>query len=102
MNHFVPGGWPGVGAGCGRIQKAIRRCFAANDHQPVTTGQIRAYAFPRATHCQPSHCFSIRRALDRDGYRVVGDRRPGVPIKWAPSAKSSEVRHSNINDLDAK
>jgi hypothetical protein len=80
---LVPGKPGGTSTGRGRIQLAARRAFIVSNGEPVTTGDIRRFAFPRATYCEPSHCFSIRRALDRDGYRVVGDRKQGRPIKWA-------------------
>jgi hypothetical protein len=87
MSAFIPGQPGRTVRGRGRIQIAAKRAFMASDGAPVTTGDIRRYAYPRATYCEPSHCCAIRASMDRAGYRVVGERRPGVPIKWAQPAQ---------------
>ena len=61
----------------------LKRAFIANNGQPLTAGTIRHYPYPRLRSHDPWHYCVIRHALDRDGYRVVGERKPGVPILWA-------------------
>jgi hypothetical protein len=77
----VPG--PGQGSGNGRIQKAIKRAFIANNGQPLTAGTIRHYAYPRLTSHEPWHYCVIRHACESLGCVPVNERRPGVPIRWA-------------------
>jgi hypothetical protein len=76
MSKFVPGKPGGTARGRGRIQVGIRRAFIASAGRPLIARDFLPYAYPRQiTPFENWQRFCVRRALDRDGYRVVGDRR---------------------------
>ena len=69
----------------GRVMRQVRRCFVARGAKPLCMGDLLHWVYPRITHAQHWHRWSIRRALLR--YAVPIGRRDtrGRPVIWRPT-----------------
>jgi hypothetical protein len=72
----------------GRVKTQCRRCFIANDMQPVTSADLRRWAFAGQPRQQWMH-WSLTRALRSLGARQIGRASGGArPAIWALNLSS--------------
>ena len=69
----------------GRIKRAIRRAFIVSEGKPLSTTDLRAWAYPRGRggyRNGDAQCERIRRAADGLCERVGHADTVGKPILW--------------------
>src|SRR6478672_2975130 len=67
----------------GRIKKRVLRAFIANNWQPLTTGELLPWCYPRLKRFQDWHRWSVRRALLQVAQKVGrSDHGLGLPFLW--------------------
>jgi hypothetical protein len=66
----------------GKVQKAVRRAFAATGKAVLSTKELLPWAFARAQGTGHNKRRSIRRVCERYCERVGRGSGPGKPLLW--------------------
>jgi len=84
-NRKPPGWWrhgTGKNRGGGRIQKGVRRAFAAADKPVLSSSEIYRWVYPNTTHPGWLQCWSVFQVLRATAHRVGRASTRGNPTLW--------------------